>query len=423
MSAIREHALRPDLIDAAITAAQGVGTPLWLYEADPIRQRVAQLAQFDCVRYAQKANSNIHILRLLRGLGVLVDAVSLGEIERALRAGYEPGSERHEIVFTADIIDRATLGRVRDLDIPVNCGSPDMVRQVGEAGRGHPVWLRINPGFGHGHNRKTNTGGPSSKHGIWFDELEDSLRLVDEYGLNLVGLHMHIGSGVDYGHLHRVCDSMLDAVRRADRPISAISAGGGLSVPYAAGEPEINIGEYYASWDKARREAEQITGGKVRLELEPGRFLVANAGMLVAEVRAVKTVANNRFVMLDAGFNDLARPILYGSHHDICFIGRDGAELTGPLSPIAVAGPLCESGDVFTQKDGGFVEFRDLPCPNVGDLAILRDAGAYGATMSSNYNSRPLAAEIMLDGGALSVIRKRQTMEALLALEEDVGPL
>jgi len=419
----RPSSLRPDLIDAALRSARSIGTPLWLYEAEPIRQRVRQLAAFDCVHLAQKANSNTHVLRLLKSMGVTVDAVSPGEIGRALRTGYTPGTPAHEIVFTADIIDAATLARVVELGIPVNCGSPDMLRQLGRAKRGYPVWLRLNPGFGHGHNRKTNTGGPTSKHGIWHEELEESLCLVDEHGLALIGLHMHIGSGADYAHLHQVCDSMLDAVRRANRPLSAISAGGGLSVPYRSDDAEIDIAEYYAAWNRTRLEAERIAGNPIRLELEPGRYLVANAGLLIAEIRAVKRVADRHFVILDAGFNDLARPIIYGSHHEICFVTPAGAPLAGPAQPIAVAGPLCESGDVFTQEDGGFVEFRDLPLPAVGDLAILRDAGAYGATMSSNYNTRPLAPEIMLDGGALTVIRRRQPIEQLLDLETDGGVL
>lgn len=413
----RPDSLTSTLIEAVHKSARSVGTPFWLYEAEPMRERVRQLHAFDCIRYAQKANSNIHVLNVLRAMGVLVDAVSLGEIERALRAGYVPGTAAHEIVFTADVIDPATLARVVELGIPVNCGSPDMLVQLGMVARGHRVWLRINPGFGHGHNRKTNTGGPSSKHGIWHEELEDALRLVDAHGLSLIGLHMHIGSGVDYTHLHRVCDSMLDAVRRLDRPIEAISAGGGLTVPYRSGEPEVDTGQYYATWNEARLEVERIVGNKVRLEIEPGRYLTGNAGVLVAEVRAVKKVADNHFVLLDAGFNDLARPALYGSHHDICFLTPTGAAVTGPMSSIAVAGPLCESGDVFTQHDGGFVAFRELPLPQVGDLAVMRDAGAYGATMSSNYNSRPLIPEIMLDEGRLSVIRKRQSIEQLLELE------
>lgn len=414
----RPAALAPDLLQSALRAADALGTPVWLYEAEQIRARAAQLRAFDCVRYAQKANSNTHILRLLREAGVMVDAVSLGEIERALKAGYQPGTDAQEIVFTADIIDGPTLERVLELGIPVNCGSPDMLRQVGEARSGHPVWLRINPGFGHGHSRKTNTGGPYSKHGIWHDELEDCVRLADEYGLRLVGLHMHIGSGVDYRHLHRVCDSMVDAVRRVGRPLEAISAGGGLSVPYRDGEPEIDIAEYHSAWDKARQQAEALTGDKIRLELEPGRFLVANAGQLLARVRAVKKVANNHFVVIDAGFNDLARPAMYGSHHDICFVTAEGKPVEGPVGPTAVAGPLCESGDVFTQADGGYVDFRDMALPQVGDLAIIRDAGAYGASMSSNYNSRPLAPEVLVEGGVPRTIRRRQSIEDLLSLED-----
>lgn len=405
------------MIEAVNKSANAVGTPFWLYEADPMRERVRQLESFDCCRFAQKANSNIHVLGVLRNMGVLVDAVSLGEIERALMAGYIPGTSAHEIVFTADIVDEATLSRVVNLGIPVNCGSPDMLEQLGKVSRGHPVWLRINPGFGHGHNRKTNTGGALSKHGIWHDQLEDALRLIDTYGLHLVGLHMHIGSGVDYIHLNRVCDSMLDAVRRLDRPIEAISAGGGLTVPYQSGDAEIDADEYYKAWNTTRIEAEAIVGNKLRLEIEPGRYLTANAGLLVAEIRAVKKVADNFFVLVDAGFNELARPILYGSHHDICFVTAMGSPIAGPTCQIALAGPLCEAGDVFTQQDGGFVTFRDLPLPQVGDLAILRDCGAYGASMSSNYNSRPLAPEVMLDDGRLTVIRKRQSIQQLLDLE------
>lgn len=413
----RSEHLSPQTIAAVLHAAQTVGTPFWLYDAEAIRGRVGQLTGFDTIRFAQKANSNVHILRLLRELGVKVDAVSPGEVERALAAGYTPGTPDHEIVFTADVIDRRTLKRMLELDIPINCGSPDMIEQIGQAKPGHAVWLRINPGFGHGHSRKTNTGGPASKHGIWHEELEQSVALVEQYGLHLVGLHMHIGSGVDYGHLRSVCAAMVDLVRRANRPIEAISAGGGLSTPYRATDSEIDTAEYYGLWDEARREIEGFAGRKVTLELEPGRYLVANAGLLVAEVRAVKRVAENRFVLLDAGFNELARPILYGSHHEIVFITPEGEPVAGPVEPAAIAGPLCESGDVFTQTDGGVVQFPPIALPKVGDLAVFRDAGAYGASMSSNYNSRPLAAEVLLDGQELSIIRNRQEIDQLLDLE------
>ena len=192
-------------------------TPLWVYDADTIRARVERLRQFDAVRFAQKACSNTHVLRLLRGLGVRVDAVSAGEIERALHAGYDARDEHSGIVFTADEIDRATLELVARHGIPVNAGSVAMIDQLGAAlgdhATGHRVWLRINPGFGHGHSRKTNTGGEHSKHGIWPTDVPAALEAIARHGMRLVGLHMHIGSGVDYGHLEQVCDAMVQHVR------------------------------------------------------------------------------------------------------------------------------------------------------------------------------------------------------------------
>ncbi|MBX9348301.1 diaminopimelate decarboxylase [Chromobacterium vaccinii] len=392
------------------------GTPLWIYDAGAIRQRIAQLKAFDTIRYAQKANSNTHILRLMRAEGVKVDAVSLGEIERALAAGYGGGGEDADIVFTADVLDRPTLARVVAERIPVNAGSIDMLRQLGEAAPGHPVWLRINPGFGHGHSQKTNTGGENSKHGIWHGDLDEALQAIRQFKLRLVGVHMHIGSGVDYGHLEQVCGAMVDLVAKLDCDIEAISAGGGLSIPYRDGEPRIDTGHYFQLWDAARQRIAKRLGHPVRLEIEPGRFLVAESGALLAEVRAVKNMGSRRFALVDAGFNDLMRPSLYGSYHHITVLDADGNEKTGAVDTV-VAGPLCESGDVFTQQEGGTVETRPLPPATVGDLMVFHDAGAYGASMSSNYNSRPLLAEVLVDGGEPKLIRRRQTMAELLALE------
>ncbi|MFJ9520865.1 diaminopimelate decarboxylase [Kitasatospora sp. NPDC101801] len=397
--------------------AEEFGTPVWIYDAESIRRRIAGLRQFDTVRFAQKACSNTHLLRLMREQGVAVDAVSLGEIERALRAGYRPDGADQPIVFTADLLDRATLARVVELGIPVNAGSPQMLEQLGEAASGHPVWIRINPGFGHGHSRKTNTGGEQSKHGIWHEHLAAALDLVDRYRLDLTGFHMHIGSGVDYGHLEAVCETMVKQVRTAGRDVRAISAGGGLSVPYAPGQPEVDTDRYFRIWDAARTELAGELGHPVRLEIEPGRFLVANSGVLAAEVRAQKPVGSNHFVLVDAGFNDLMRPAMYGSAHRVTVL-RDGTELDTPAIDTVLAGPLCESGDVFTQEPGGDVLPVPLPRVEIGDLAVFHDTGAYGASMSSTYNTRPLIPEVLVDGPATRLIRRRQTVEELLALED-----
>ncbi|WP_288475619.1 diaminopimelate decarboxylase [uncultured Pantoea sp.] len=390
--------------------------PFWAYDAQIIQARIAQLQAFDVVRFAQKACSNTHILRLMRAAGVRVDSVSLGEIERALAAGYQPGGD--EIVFTADLFDQPTLERVAALKVPVNAGSIDMLHQLGAVSPGHAVWLRVNPGFGHGHSQKTNTGGENSKHGIWHGDLEAALAAIAQHGLKLVGIHMHIGSGVDYGHLQQVCDAMVELVMASGQDLTAISAGGGLSVPYRYGEEAIDTAHYFGLWDAARQRIAQHLGHAVKLEIEPGRFLVAEAGVLVSQVRAVKSMGSRHFVLVDAGFSDLMRPSMYGSYHHISLMAGDERAIDEQQTvDTVVAGPLCESGDVFTQLEGGMVEPRALPAAKVGDYLVFHDTGAYGASMSSNYNSRPLIPEVLFEQGQPREIRRAQTIQSLLALE------
>ncbi|HDV9839147.1 TPA: diaminopimelate decarboxylase [Enterobacter asburiae] len=394
------------------------GCPVWVYDAQIVREKIAALHQFDVVRFAQKACSNIHILRLMREQGVKVDSVSLGEIERALAAGFDPKADGDAIVFTADVIDDATLARVHELQIPVNAGSVDMLEQLGQVSPGHRVWLRVNPGFGHGHSQKTNTGGENSKHGIWYADMPAALEVLQRYSLKLVGIHMHIGSGVDYSHLEQVCGAMVRQVVNFGQDLEAISAGGGLSIPYREGEEAIDTDHYYGLWSAARDQIAAHLGHAVKLEIEPGRFLVAEAGVLVSQVRSVKDMGSRHFVLIDAGFNDLMRPSMYGSYHHITALAADGRDLTqAPRVETVVAGPLCESGDVFTQQEGGKVETRALPEVKPGDYLVLHDTGAYGASMSSNYNSRPLLPEVLFDNGKARLIRRRQTIQELLALE------
>lgn len=393
------------------------GTPLYVYDANVIRERIASLRSFDLIRYAQKACSNIHVLRLMRDEGIAVDAVSLGEIERGVRVGYGAGGAKSGIVYTADVIDEATLERVIELGVPVNAGSPDMLDQLGRRNPGHEVWLRVNPGFGHGHSKKTNTGGEWSKHGIWHETLDQALRLIEKHHLDLIGLHMHIGSGSDFEHLREVCDAMVAQVRALGIDVKAISGGGGLPIPYGVDEAAFDTGALHRLWDDARKEVESIVGHSVHLEIEPGRYLVGEAGQLVSRVRSTKRMGPNRFVLIDAGFHNLVRPAMYGSYHEIDVV-HDGARAGGQREPSVVAGPLCESGDVFTQAEGGLVVPRELPEARVGDLVVLHDAGAYASAMASNYNTHPLAPEVLVDGDSARLIRRRQTVDELLALED-----
>ncbi|MBI5364565.1 MAG: diaminopimelate decarboxylase [Planctomycetes bacterium] len=398
----------PDLLRAL---AQEHGTPLFVYAADVIARRVRELAGFDVVRYAQKANSNLAVLAALRRLGCAVDAVSAGEIARALRAGYEP----REIVYTADLFDRAALAAVARFPVDVNCGSPFMLEQLARVRPGARVTLRVNPGFGHGHDRKVNTGGEHSKHGIWHAELAEVVARARTLGLVVGGLHVHIGSGSDLENLDRVRGAILELAPRAGPALARVSIGGGLPVPYRPGEPRIDLERFTRAWKATKHALEERLGRALVLEVEPGRYLVAEAGVLVAEVRGEKSVAATRCVLVDAGFHNLVRPAMYGAFHRITALDR-AAE---PATPAIVAGPLCESADVFTQARGGELDPQLLPALAEGDLLCIHDAGAYGMSMASNYNSQPLAAEVLVEDGVPRLVRRRQRIEELFELESD----
>jgi len=426
----------PTTIDAfagqsVVDLAQRFGTPVYVYDAATIADRIAELAAFDVVRFAQKACSNLAILDLVRRHGGVVDAVSAGEIQRAIAAGFKPGfNHPPEIQYTADIFDRETLDLVVELQIPVNCGSPDMIEQYGQrlarAGSSPTpapgITLRINPGFGHGHSQKTNTGGQQSKHGIWHEQLDECLAIAKRHNLTIDGLHMHIGSGTDLEHLSQVCAAMERVAAAVGPSLTTISAGGGLPTPYRDGDQRVDLAAYFELWDATRQRLAKKFGHPLSLEIEPGRYLVAESAILIAEIRAIKRMGENLFYLLDAGFNNLARPILYGAYHPMA-VAHNSATGEAPLqragsgSPtqqVIVGGPLCESGDIFTQKDGGFVTTRELPAASVGDYLVIGAAGAYGAVMGNNYNSKPLAPEVLIENGQVHLVRERQTFQDLI---------
>ncbi len=252
--------------------------------------------------------------------------------------------------------------------------------------------------------------------------------------MTITGLHMHIGSGTDMEHLSQVCAAMEKAAETIGPSVATISAGGGLPTIYKEGDEYVDLAAYFALWDAVRKRLEVRFGHAVSMEIEPGRYLMAESGYLVCEIRAVKRQGKHWFYLLDAGFNNLARPILYGAYHPMSIVPRvtetndkgdspifasplrgDPAKIgTVPLRDVIVGGPLCESGDIFTQSEGGFVSPRRLPEAEVGQLLVIECAGAYSFVMGSNYNSRPLAAEVLIRGGQAHLVRQRQTFEDLV---------
>ena len=394
-------------------AVEQYGSPLWLYDFGVIEKQIRNLRSFDIIRYAQKAAPNVNLLSRMRSCGVAVDAVSAGEIVRAMRAGFDSSNIR----YTADIFDKDALALVKANSIPVNIGSPDMLLQLHEAGVGVPLAIRVNPGFGHGHSKKVNTGGDLSKHGVWHSELGSLVKKAGELGFTVECLHIHIGSGSDFEHLSSVISAMEKLAPVIGKSLKIISIGGGLPISYKRdGQNSMDLGKYYDMWDASRKRMSEGAGCSLKLEVEPGRYLVAESCVLAAEIRAVKKMGNNLFYLIDAGFSDLIRPTLYGAYHHISIIHKNGKK-TAEETDVIVAGPLCESGDVFTQEEGGLVVSRRLPLASVGDLLVIHEAGAYGSTMSSNYNSRLLAPEFLWENSNFTQIRKRQTFEQLLANE------
>lgn len=391
--------------------AREYGTPLYVQDGDVVRAQVAKLSGFDVVRYAMKANSNLALLRALRETGAHVDCVSEGELVRAVAAGWSAD----EICFTSDLFDRRALQRAVALECHVNLGSPDMIEQYAAASTGgrRDVTLRVNPGFGHGHDQKVTTGGESSKHGIWHADLPECVERAHDAGLEITGLHMHIGSGSDFEHLKRVADEMVRCADIAGGRLRTISGGGGLPVPYRADEESFDVDSLARIWRGTRDEIASRAGREIELEVEPGRFLVAEGGLLLTEVRGLKSLAGHPCLMVDAGFHTLARPMLYGAFHQVSIVGRDDE----PRRATMVAGPLCESSDVFTQAGAGEPAPQDLPTAEVGDLVCIHDTGAYGASMATNYNSMPIAPEVLISNGEARLVRERQSMDHLLAGE------
>ncbi len=409
------------------------GTPFYLYDADVLRAGVARLEELaaSCpglaCRYSIKANTARRILEIVREGGLWADAASGNEVLRALRAGFPGGSDPPEILLTTDVFRDNALDVIREHGVMPSLGSPGMVRELREAGYAGPVSVRVNPGFGHGHVESCDTGGPSSKHGIWPDDLPGLRRTAAAAGLRVTGLHAHVGTGPtlqEFDQNVRLLVEFLEALLPDFPDAAAVNLGGGFPHPYRPGEPELDVRRYAPLLEGARERLSRAAGRPVRVEIEPGRLLVAGVGILVARVKEVKRTRENRkgpghtVVMTDAGFCDLVRPAMYGAYHHIEVVGC-GAGAPAPVQPCVVAGPLCESGDIFTRDERELVAPRPIPLPSPGDLLVLQDAGAYGASMSSNYVSMGRAAQVLWERGRATLIARRETVEDLTRAECD----
>ncbi len=410
--------------------AATVGTPFYLYDAKILRDafaRLAKLADGDRIvcRYAVKANSARKVLECARDAGMWIDAVSGNEVLRVLRAGFPGGSSPPVVMLTTDVLRDNAMQVVKEHGVLPNVGSPGLLRELAAGGYRGPIALRINPGFGHGHVQACDTGGPSSKHGIWHEELAAARDAAKQAGLTIVALHGHVGTGPELrefdANMKKLADFFVAVLPQFPDAIG-VNFGGGIPHPYRPGAAAYDLEWYRPVLQDAVVRFAQVAGKPIRVEIEPGRYPVAGMGFLVARVKDIKTTRTNAkgsgqtFVMVDAGFCDLVRPAMYGSYHQISIVGAGAGR---PPEPLVVAGPLCESGDVFTRDEHELLDPRSLPRPDPGDLLVLHDAGAYGAAMSSNYVSMGRAPQVLWDDGSATLIARREDIDDVVRAECD----
>ncbi|MGI4940312.1 MAG: diaminopimelate decarboxylase [Janthinobacterium lividum] len=392
--------------------ADVVGSPTWVLSANCIRGRLRQLQDAMAalsmqVHYAVKANDHFAVLRLMAQGGAGADVVSGGEMQRALRAGIPAA----HIVFSGVGKSAPELRDALQAGVgQINAESAEELAMLSAiaAGMGAVarVALRINPDVDAGTHAKITTGRADNKFGIAYDDAAALYAHAAALpGLHPVGLALHIGSQImsmtPYRAAYARTAELVRTLRAAGQAVDVVDCGGGLGVPYR-NEPASTP----AAFAGAIRTA--FAGLDVRLAIEPGRWLVAPAGVLLTSVILSKTTAGRRFVVLDAAMNDLARPAMYDAWHGVVPVSAVDAQR--PALPADIVGPVCESGDTFARG-------RALPRLDVNARLAILDAGAYGSVMSSTYNSRPLAAQVMVDGSRWSVIRARQPVEALWAAE------
>ena len=404
------HGLACDGVSVQSIVAS-VGTPAYIYSASAIGDAYRAIDDAfngypHAIHYALKANSTLAIVRLLKALGSRADANSAGEIEVALRAGCAPG----DIVFTGVGKTAAELDYAIACDVnAINAESAGELDRIADraraAGRVVRVALRVNPDIDAQSHPNISTGLRSNKFGV---ALQDARAIYRERrnvaSLRFVGVHIHIGSQITTAEPLRRAAAALTALALELRddgvPLEHVDLGGGLGIAYE-GRPMITAAEYAAAVLPELRRA------NIPVVLEPGRAVVGHSGALIARVVDVKQYPDGRrFAVLDTGMSELMRPALYGSFHRILPVSPRQT----PETPWDVVGPICESSDVFARG-------RLLPDLCVDDLVAILDTGAYGAVMASNYNRRLLAPEVLVDAGSWSVIRRRQTMDDVLALE------
>jgi len=389
------------------------GSPLYVYNENILRERCGEMAKLVTyprfrAYYSAKANSNIHLLRIIHEEGLHADAISPGEIIFLEKAGFKP----HEIFYIANNVSPGEMEFAIERGVTVSVDSPSQLEQYGALNPGGKVAVRINPGIGAGHNEKVMTAGNNTKFGIYPDLIPEIKRILRKHNLKLVGINQHIGSLFMESMPYIEAAKTLLSIAENFDGLEFIDFGGGFGIPYRKQEGEgrldlkalgEQLDEIIGSWTAKH-------GIYPTFQIEPGRYVVAECGVLLGTVYAVKAGYRTTYVGTDLGFNVLMRPAMYNSHHDVEVYDENGLPIrSGQYRDTTVVGNICESGDIIAKN-------RPLPIIKEGYMLGIMDAGAYGYSMASTYNNRLRPAEVLIDrNGNDMLIRRRETFDDLLS--------
>lgn len=391
--------------DALLRAANLFGTPTYVYSEQVISAKCNELQRHLSgvpyrLLYAMKANGSPAVLRIMLDEGLGIDAVSPGELHLALKVGFPP----EQILFSANNMTDGEMWDAAEAGVLLNIGELSRLEKFGRYAPGSAVCVRLNPQVGAGHHAHVITAGARSKFGVPVEQADAVRAIAEKYGLQIVGLHQHIGSGIMSTDTLWKAMTVLLEVAPSFPNVQFLNFGGGLGVPYNPADEPIDLENFGRRiLDPLRSFADRHPSENLSFWFEPGRFLSAEAGVLLVRVNTLKTNGDRVFAGTDSGMNHLVRPAIYGSYHGIFNLSNPN----GPTAVYDVTGNICESGDVFACA-------RDVQEIHEGDVLAILDAGAYGMAMASHYNLRPLPAEALLTSrGELQLVRRRRTYTEL----------
>lgn len=393
---------------SAVDIAKEYGTPVYVTDEQRLRENYRTVYNAFSkymeteVHYACKANTNLAILKILEQEGSHIDAVSIGEVLSCLKAGFPP----ERIMYTGVNVSNDELKALIETGCRINVDSESELERLatilGDRTKGFPLSFRITPGVASGHGAKVMTGGKGAKFGVPLDRVLPTYARAKELGFDIKGIHAHTGSGGNsIEPFLDVIEVLVDLTNQIkdelDIDLEFIDFGGGLGVPYKPQEEECNVEELASELTDYILEESNVK----KVCLEPGRYIVCDSTILLATCTDVKDAGVKKYVGTDAGFNTLIRPAFYDSYHYVALANRFNKACTAKYD---VVGPICETGDYIAHD-------RILPDPQEGDIVVIYNAGAYGFSMSSTYNSRPKCREVLVNDGKAELIRDRETMD------------